>query len=273
MANRHGRRMGTARSVTTALVAFVAAWTPAGAAQAAIGPQQVEALDRQGATEIIVRREPGLSAAERANLRADADVTLTRRSTLADTEVVRAGAGELAEAVAELNHDPDVVYAEPVVVMSAQSSDTYYGSQWGLENVGQKMFLPGSGSSYAAGTADADMDVPEAWTKTTGAGMTVGIVDTGMLTTHPDLAAQVALNAAETGTDGLGRDKRSNGIDDDGNGYVDDWHGWDFVAEYPSIGVSEGDTTAAPRKAPAAKHRPGTHAARLPRPPRGKHPG
>src|SRR3982751_5529083 len=130
MANRHGRRMGTARSVTTALVAFVAAWTPAGAAQAAIGPQQVEALDRQGATEIIVRREPGLSAAERAGVRADADVTLKRASTLPDTEVVRADAGELTEAVAELNRDPDVIYAEPVTVVSALSADPYSGSLW-----------------------------------------------------------------------------------------------------------------------------------------------
>src|SRR3954470_1426565 len=261
MANRHGRRMGTARSVTTALVAFVAAWTPAGAAQAAIGPQQVEALDRQGATQIIVRRGPGLSAAERAKVRADADVTLTRRSTLADTEVVRAGAGVLAEAVAELNQDPDVVYAEPVVVMSAQSADSYYGSQWGLENVGQKMFLPGSGSYYPGGTADADMDVPEAWTKATGAGVTVGIVDTGLLATHPDLAAQVASNPGESGLDGLGRDKRSNGVDDDGNGYVDDWHGWDFVSAYPSIGVSEGDDTAGPDKEPQDSHGHGTHVA------------
>src|SRR3954470_807577 len=261
MANRHGRRMGTARSVTTALVAFVAAWTPAGAAQAAIGPQQVEALDRQGATQIIVRRGPGLSAAERAKVRADADVTLTRRSTLADTEVVRAGAGELAEAVAELNHDPDVVYAEPVVVMSAQSADSYYGSQWGLENVGQNMWLLDSSGYYPGGTADADMDVPEAWTKATGAGVTVGIVDTGMLTTHPDLAAQVASNAGETGTDGPGRDKRSNGVDDDGNGYVDDWHGWDFVTAYPSISVYEGDSTAGPDNDPQDNHGHGTHVA------------
>src|SRR5688572_12226875 len=99
MASRQGRRIHTARSVrglTVALVAFVAAWTPTVAAQAAIGPQQVEALDRQGATEIIVRREPGVSAAERAAIRTDADVTLTRRSTITDTEVVRADAGELA---------------------------------------------------------------------------------------------------------------------------------------------------------------------------------
>ena len=123
------------------------------------------------------------------------------------------------------------------------------------------MFVPGSGSYYPGGTADADMDVPEAWTKATGAGVTVGIVDTGMLTTHPDLVNQVATNAGETGTDGLGRDKRSNGVDDDGNGYVDDWHGWDFVSEYPSIGVSEGDSTPGPDNDPQDNHGHGTHVA------------
>ncbi len=247
--------------MTAALIAFVAAWTPAVAADAAIGIQQVEALDRQGATEIIVRREPGLSAAERADVREDADVTLERRSTIVDTEVVRADVGDLAEAVAELNRDPDVIYAEPVVVQSALSADSYYGSLWGLENVGQKMFVPGSGSYYPSGTADADMDVPEAWTKATGAGVTVGIVDTGLLSTHPDLAAQVAVNAGETGTDAQNRDKRSNGVDDDGNGYVDDWHGWDFVSAYQSSGIVEGDNTAGPDNDPQDNHGHGTHVA------------
>src|SRR5215217_2901139 len=154
------RRRGPLRASIVALITFVAAWMPVTAAHAVIGPQQVEALDRQGATEIVVRREPGLSTAERADVRADADVRLTRRSTLTDTEVVRADAGGLAEAVAELNKDPDVVYAEPVTVQSAQSADPYWGSLWGLENVGQR----------AGSTPDADMDVPEAWAKATGAG-------------------------------------------------------------------------------------------------------
>ena len=61
--------------------------------------------------------------------------------------------------------------------------------------------------------------------------------------------------------DALGRDKRSNGVDDDGNGYVDDWHGWDFVAEYPSIGVSEGDSTPGPDNDPQDNHGHGTHVA------------
>ena len=61
--------------LTGALVALVAACAPA-TADAAIPPQQVEALDRQGATEIVIRREPGLTASERADVRADADVDL-----------------------------------------------------------------------------------------------------------------------------------------------------------------------------------------------------
>ena len=66
--------------LTGALVALVAACAPA-TADAASPPAQVEALDRQGATEIVIRREPGLTASERAGVRADADVDLVRRST------------------------------------------------------------------------------------------------------------------------------------------------------------------------------------------------
>ena len=249
------------RASIIALITFVAAWMPVTAAHAVIGPEQLEALDRQGATEIVVRREPGLSAAERADVRAGADVTFKRASTLADTELVRADSGGLAEAVAELNRDPDVVYAEPVTVQTAQGADPYYGSLWGLENVGQRMFLPGSSSYYPAGTPDADMDVPEAWAKATGAGVTVGIVDTGLTATHPDLVNQLATNAGETGTDSLGRDKRSNGVDDDGNGYRDDWRGWDFVSENAGMGVSEGDSTAGPDNDPQDNHGHGTHVA------------
>ncbi|MDW7997753.1 MAG: S8 family peptidase [Bacteroidota bacterium] len=58
----------------------------------------------------------------------------------------------------------------------------------------------------------------------------IGIVDTGVDLEHPDLAENLFWNAGEIGTDAHGQDKRSNGIDDDGNGFVDDWRGWDFAA-------------------------------------------
>lgn len=59
----------------------------------------------------------------------------------------------------------------------------------------------------------------------------VGVVDTGVDYTHPDLAENIYINPGETGFDNNGNDKRSNGIDDDENGFIDDWHGWDFTAD------------------------------------------
>lgn len=71
---------------------------------------------------------------------------------------------------------------------------------------------------------------PEAWQLiTTDTTVLVGVVDTGIDTTHEDLAQNVFRNPGETGLDLNGLDKRSNGIDDDNNGFVDDWYGWDFV--------------------------------------------
>ena len=56
---------------------------------------------------------------------------------------------------------------------------------------------------------------------TTGANVTVAVVDTGIAYDHPDLAPNVWTNPADP----------TNGIDDDGNGFVDDVHGADFMDE------------------------------------------
>lgn len=70
----------------------------------------------------------------------------------------------------------------------------------------------------------------EAWpllpTDTT---VVVAVIDTGIDTTHVDLGVNTWRNAGEMGLDGNGNDRRSNGIDDDGNGFADDFFGWDFV--------------------------------------------
>ncbi len=58
----------------------------------------------------------------------------------------------------------------------------------------------------------------------------VGIIDTGIDYEHEDLAENIFNNSGETGLDSLDRDKRTNNIDDDNNGFVDDWRGWDFVS-------------------------------------------
>ena len=114
---------------------------------------------------------------------------------------------------------PFVRYAEPdhIVHALATPNDPKYldGTLWGLHNTGQN-----------SGTADADIDAPEGWdTRTSAPGVVVGVIDTGVRHTHEDIAANMWVNSGETGIDSLGRDKRTNGLDDDGNGYIDDVHG------------------------------------------------
>ena len=92
-------------------------------------------------------------------------------------------------------------------------NDPSFGQTWGLNNTGQ--------TSGQAGVADADIDAPEAWDLTTGSrSIVVGVIDTGVDYTHPDLAANIWTNPGEIA---------GNGIDDDGNGFVDDVHGYDFA--------------------------------------------
>lgn len=66
-----------------------------------------------------------------------------------------------------------------------------------------------------------------------GGGITVAVVDSGMDLTHVQLQNQIAYNKGESGADALGRDKSTNGIDDDGNGFVDDFSGFDFTDDSP----------------------------------------
>ena len=74
------------------------------------------------------------------------------------------------------------------------------------------------------------INAPVAWQNgVRGSGVVVAVVDTGVDITHPQLVNQIYYNHGEMGLDAQGRDKRTNGIDDDGNGYVDDWAGYNFL--------------------------------------------
>ena len=98
---------------------------------------------------------------------------------------------------------------------------TPWDELWGLENTGQELYQgePGTG-----GTADADIDGRQALGITTGDPATVvAVIDDGVDFSHPDLAARAWTNPGESGGG-----TETNGIDDDGNGYIDDVHGWDF---------------------------------------------
>ncbi len=77
----------------------------------------------------------------------------------------------------------------------------------------------------------SSINAPAAWQKGfRGQNVIVAVVDSGVDINHPQLINQIDYNTGETGTDSSGRDKRTNGVDDDGNGYVDDYAGFNFVA-------------------------------------------
>jgi len=119
------------------------------------------------------------------------------------------------EGIRALGQRDDVLYVEPnykVKALSLIPNDPMFSQLWNMHNTGQ-----------TGGTADADIDAPEAWGLTTGgiSEVIVAVIDTGVDYRHPDLAANMWVNRAEfTGTPG---------VDDDGNGYVDDVYGYDFA--------------------------------------------
>ncbi|MBI1862014.1 MAG: S8 family serine peptidase [Deltaproteobacteria bacterium] len=61
-----------------------------------------------------------------------------------------------------------------------------------------------------------------------GQGVVVALIDSGAALSHPDLAPNIWANLGESGFDENGQDKAINGKDDDGNGFIDDAHGWNF---------------------------------------------
>lgn len=112
-------------------------------------------------------------------------------------------------AVERYENSPVVEYAEPdfLVFPDRTPNDPRYPGQWGLNNTGQ-----------TGGTSDADIDAPEAWEGITGGRTIVAVIDSGVQTGHRDLKSNIWSNPGET----------RNGVDDDGNGLVDDTNGWDF---------------------------------------------
>lgn len=139
----------------------------------------------QPAERIIVKREAGLGAAERTDLRADVGAHLVDVLRLPETDVVVVPGEAADDALAELNADPDVVYAEPDRLRTpfAAPNDQLWPLMWGLENSGQAPF---------DGTPGADIRVLEAWSYGLGAGEIVGVVDSGVDLGHHDLAGQIA---------------------------------------------------------------------------------
>ena len=181
--------------------------------------------------ELVVGYVAGATTGERDRAREKGSVRLAERVVAGkagrgEVELVRLPQGKNRDlAIAELQGDPSVAYAEPNWVYTTGARPNrkpgggtpapvpdYFsnGSLWGM---------------YGDASAPANQfgsQAAEAWaTGTTGsAAVYVGVIDEGIQFDHPDLAGQVWTNPFDTAGDG---------VDNDGNGYVDDVHGWDFA--------------------------------------------
>ena len=160
---------------------------------------------------ILVKFKPGVATAGRAALRAQLGGTRLKDLGIIRAELVAVPHLDVARAIALARRDPSVEYAEPdyILTTDAVPNDARFGELWAMQNTGQ-----------TGGTPGADIRATAAWDLFTGApGVRVGVIDTGIDYTHPDLAANMWVNPGEI---------PGNEVDDDGNGYVDDVHGYDF---------------------------------------------
>jgi subtilisin family serine protease len=211
----------TARAALAALLVLpLLAAAPAQAAPAD-GPPRALAPHVDGA--LIVGFRPGAAAADRAAARASVGALSARPISplAADTEVLTLPAGRGVEAaMAALSRNPNVRFAEPdyLLTKSATSNDPRYidGSLWGMygsTTSPANAFGSNAGAAWAAGhTGSRDV--------------VVVVIDEGIDVQHPDLSANIWTNPFEIA---------GNGIDDDGNGYIDDVHGWDFYSNDASV--------------------------------------
>jgi thermitase len=173
---------------TVSLAACVAGLlaASAGAAQAA----------KYDGNEVIVKYAAGVSTAERAGLFDRTGVVKTIGSVNGvGAKVVKVG-GDPAVVARRLNRSALVRYAEPNYVLRTQATpnDPLFSQLYGLHNTGQ-----------TGGTSDADIDAPEGWDAAglgafpASGGVKIGIVDTGIDQTHPDLSGKTANCADSTG--------------------------------------------------------------------------
>ena len=170
-------------------------------------------------TSIVVQFAPGATEEQRALVRAavGGGVVETWQLVPGLEHIAIPGGVEAAiDAISVIGEATGTVeFVEPdfIAHIGANPNDPGFANLWGMNNTGQTV-------NSDPGAAGADIDANLAWDVTTGSSaFVVGMADSGIRSTHEDLAANRWTNPGEIA---------GNNIDDDGNGRIDDTWGWDF---------------------------------------------
>ena len=195
--------------VVVAAMALMVMSSPAGNSQTISPPSGAAKLYVDG--QLIIKYAAGTGERDKGGIRGVLNAVTRTELPSIGAELVELTGMSVEEALAKIRGDARIEYAEPNYYQYAIATpnDPDFSRLWGMNNTGQ-----------TGGTVDADIDAPEAWDVSTGDTVIVGVIDTGVDTAHVDLHANLWTNPGEI---------PNNGIDDDGNGYIDDMHGWDFV--------------------------------------------
>jgi len=169
------------------------------------------------AGEVIVKFRPDISQAQADDAKKKVKIKTVKKHSLTGTELAKIEDGaDVNQVVSQLKKDPNVLYAQPNYIYyptATTVNDPDFGKLWGLDNIGQTI-------NGSVGVTDKDIDAPEAWDITMGSStVVVAVIDEGVDINHPDIAGNIWINSDEIA---------ANGIDDDGNGKIDDVNGWDF---------------------------------------------
>jgi len=165
--------------------------------------------------EVLVKFKPATSVRQIQAFGSSFQTLEVRYFDFIDVYHLKLPAGASVEATLEaMRQDRRVEYVEPngLYYLDVVPNDSSFGDLWGLHNTGQD-----------GGTPDADIDAPEAWEISTGSpDVVIAIIDSGLDMDHQDIASNLWTNPGEVA---------GNGVDDDGNGFIDDVHGWDFSSD------------------------------------------
>ena len=229
MALRTRTGLLTAAAVAVAISSVsLTAGQARGVAQGPPSPGNATAARSFVAGEILVTFRPGTAASAKADVHRQAGATRLDEIARTGVQRVRVAPGNESAAMARYQRNPNVLYAEPNFIRhipmplahapgtEVLPRDYYFDEQWALHNTGQQFvcfpWITGELCQYG-GTADADIDAPEAWAISTGSvfDIRVAVIDSGVDYTHPDLAANYVGGADFVGNDGDPMDDHGHG--------------------------------------------------------------